>query len=102
MRTPRVISMVFVVDVTTVGCRPWSAVRPGKARPHSWLVELSKLRPVLFLPRNLRKSNVHLTLPSQGEAIEAYVLKPFTPKASEKRSRLPHNANSKISGTMTR
>ena len=32
---------------------------------------------------------MHLTLPSQGEAIEAYILKPFTPKASEKRSRLP-------------
>ena len=72
--------MVFVVDVTTIGCRPWSAVRPGKARPHSRLVEPLKLRPVLSLLSSFRrKSNLHLMLLSQGDAIEAYILKPFTP-----------------------
>jgi hypothetical protein len=75
-----VMSMVFVVDVTTISCRPWSAVRPGKARPHSRLVEPLKLRPVLSLLRSFRrKSNLYLMLLSQGDAIEAYILKPFTP-----------------------
>ena len=46
MRTPLVNSMRFVVDVTTVSCRPWSALCPGKARPHPRLVDSLKLRPV--------------------------------------------------------
>jgi hypothetical protein len=74
------MSMVFVVDLTTISCRPWSAVRPGKARPHSRLVEPLKLRPVLSLLSSFRrKSNLHLMLLSQGDAIEAYVLKPLLP-----------------------
>jgi hypothetical protein len=95
--------MILVVDAITISYRPWSAIRPGKARPHPRLLELSQTASRLVsILEFRRKSNSYLTLPSQGEAIEAYVLKPFTPKASEKRSRLPHNANSKISGTMTR
>ena len=34
--------MVFIVDAMTVSCRPWSPVRPGKARPHPRLLELSQ------------------------------------------------------------
>ena len=90
MRTLFVMSVVFVVDVTRIGCRPWSAVRPGKARPHSRLVEPLKLRPVLSLLSSFRrKSNLHLMLLSQGDAIEAHILKPVHSQPSEKQLRFP-------------
>jgi len=48
IRTPFVMSTCFVLDVTTVSCRPWSALRPGKARPRPRLVKLSQTASRLY------------------------------------------------------
>jgi len=54
-----------------------------------WLNPL-KLRPVLSLLSSFRrKSNLHLMLLSQGDAIEAHILKPVHSQPSEKQLRFP-------------
>ena len=97
------MSMILVVDAITISYRPWSAIRPGKARPHPRLLELSQTASRLVSTQEFRrKSNSYLKLFSQGEAIEVYILNPFTPNLLKSGRGLAQGANSRINGTMTR